>query len=62
MREEEEKRKKEEEKKYSLKTGYNKKRTSSQLLTEENIFDLKERCNTIINSKIKSKEFNDLNK
>ena len=45
-------------KKYSLKTGYNKKRTSSQLLTEENIIDLKERCNTIINSKIKSKSKN----
>ena len=36
-------------KKYSLKSGYTKKRTASELLTEENIFDIKERCNTIIN-------------
>ena len=28
---------------------------------EENIFDLKERCNTIINSKIKSKSKNKKN-
>jgi hypothetical protein len=45
-----------------LKTGYNKKRTSSQLLTEENINDIKERCNTIfinsINNKSKSKSKN----
>ena len=36
-------------KKYSLKSGYTKKRTTSQLLTEENIFDIKERCNTLVN-------------
>ena len=36
-------------KKYSLKSGYTKKRTASELLTEENIFDIKEKCNTIIN-------------
>ena len=36
-------------KKYSLKSGYSKKRTTSQILTEDNIFDIKERCNTIIN-------------
>ena len=36
-------------KKYSLKSGYTKKRTSSQLLTEESIFDIKERCNTLVN-------------
>lgn len=46
-----------------LKTGYNKKRTSSQLLTEENINDIKERCNTIftnnvVNNKSKSKSKN----
>ncbi len=48
-----------------LKTGYNKKRTSSQLLTEENINDIKERCNTIFtnntnnaNNKSKSKSKN----
>ena len=39
-------------KKCSLITGYNKRRTPSQLLTEENIFDIKERCNTIINNNI----------
>ena len=36
-------------KKYSLKSGYTKKRTTSELLTDGNIFDIKERCNTIIN-------------
>ena len=36
-------------KKYSLKSGYSKKRTTSELLTEENILDIKEKCNTIIN-------------
>ena len=30
-------------KKYSLKSGYSKKRTTSQILTEDNIFDIKER-------------------
>ena len=45
------------QKKYSLKTGYAKKRTPSQLLTEENIFDIKEKCNTLINkSKDKNKK------
>jgi len=39
-------------KKCSIITGYNKRRTPSQLLTEENIFDIKERCNTIINNNI----------
>ena len=37
-------------KKYSLKAGYSKKRTSSNILTEENIYDMKERCNTIISN------------
>ena len=41
-------------KKFSLKAGYSKKRTASQLLTEENIYDIKERCNTIISSNIKN--------
>ena len=36
-------------KKYSLKSEYSKKRMASQLLTEENIFDIKEKCNTNIN-------------
>ena len=36
-------------KKQSLKTGY-KKKTSSELLTDENIYDMKERCSTIINN------------
>ena len=36
-------------KKFSLKTGYSKKRPNSQLLTEENINDIKEKCKTIIN-------------
>ena len=37
-----------------LKAGYSKKRTASQLLTEENIYDIKERCNTIISNNSKS--------
>lgn len=36
-------------KKFSLKSGYSKKRTTSQLLTEENINDIKEKCKTVIN-------------
>ena len=39
-------------KKCSLKAGYNKKRTSSHIITEEKIYDIKERYNTIINSTI----------
>lgn len=39
-------------KKFSLKSEYNKKRTSSELLTEEKVYDIKERCNTIVNSSI----------
>ena len=39
-------------KKCSLKAGYNKKRTSSHIITEENIYDIKERYNTIINNTI----------
>ena len=38
-------------KKYSLKSRYNKKRTPSQLLIEDNIFCVKERCNTLFNNK-----------
>lgn len=38
----------------SLKRGYSKKRTSSQLLTEGNIYDIKGRCNTIINNNSKT--------
>ena len=34
----------------SLKIGYNKKKSSSELLTDENIYDMKERCSTIINT------------
>ena len=34
-------------KKYSLKTRYNKKRTPSEFLIDENLYDKKERCSTI---------------